>query len=118
MRSRNAVARKKRKKKLFKATKGYWGAKSKLYRSAKQAYRKSLLHAYNDRKKKKRNFRKLWISRINAASRKNGLKYSQFIHGLKKAGIKLNRKMLSEMAIHDETGFAELVNLAKKELNG
>ncbi len=118
MRSRNAVARKKRKKKLFKATKGYWGAKSKLYRSAKQAYRKSLLHAYNDRKKKKRNFRKLWISRINAASRKHGLKYSKFIHGLKKADVDLNRKMLSEMAIHDEKGFKELVEVAKKELNG
>lgn len=118
MRSRNTVARKKKKKKIFKKTKGYWGAKSKLYKTAKQAYRKSLVHAFSDRKKKKRNFRKMWIARINAASRKNGLKYSQFIHGLKKAGIKLNRKMLSEMAIHDEAGFAELVDLAKKELNG
>src|SRR6056297_4367152 len=100
MRARNTIANKRKKKRILKKAKGYWGAKSKLYRSAKQAYRKSLLHAYNDRKKKKRNFRKLWISRINAASRKHGLKYSRFIHGLKKAEIDLNRKMLSEMAIY------------------
>jgi|SRR6056297_75551 len=118
MRARNTIANKRKKKRTLKKAKGYWGAKSKLYRSAKQAYRKSLLYAFNDRKKKKRNFRRLWISRINAAARKNDMKYSRFIHGLKKADVSLNRKMLSEMAIHDEKGFKQLVDIAKKELNG
>ena len=100
-------------KKVLKAAKGYYGSKSTLYRTANEAVMKSMSYAYIGRKQRKRDFRKLWIARINAASRMNGLSYSKFMHGLKKANIDMNRKMLSEMAIHDPAGFAELVELAK-----
>jgi large subunit ribosomal protein L20 len=106
-----------RRKKILKLAKGYWGAKSKLFRVANQAVMKSLMYAYIGRKLRKRDFRKLWITRINAAARAHGISYSRFINGLKKAGIEINRKMLSEMAINDEKAFEELVNIAKQHLN-
>lgn len=106
-----------RHKKILKLAKGYWGAKSKLFRVANQAVMKSLMYAYIGRKLRKRDFRRLWITRINAAARAHGISYSRFINGLKKAGIEINRKMLSEMAIHDEKAFEELVNIAKQHLN-
>ncbi len=104
---------KKRHKKVLKQAKGYFGAKSKLFRPANQAVMKSLNYAFIGRKLRKRDFRKLWIARINAAARINGMSYSKFINGLKKANIEVNRKMLSEMAIHDAQGFAKLVEIAK-----
>ncbi|SHE83426.1 LSU ribosomal protein L20P [Thermoanaerobacter uzonensis DSM 18761] len=110
-------ATRRRRKKILKLAKGYFGAKSKLFRVANQAVMKSLMYAYIGRKLRKRDFRKLWITRINAAARAHGISYSRFINGLKKAGIEINRKMLSEMAINDEKAFAELVNIAKQQLN-
>ena len=98
-----------RHKKILKLAKGYRGAKSKLYKTANQAVMKSLVYAYRDRKAKKREFRQLWIARINAATRANGMSYSKFMNGLKKNGIEINRKMLSEIAIADPEAFAKLV---------
>lgn len=112
-RVKRGVNAKKRHKKVLKQAKGYYGAKSKLYRPANQAVMKSLNYAFIGRKLRKRDFRKLWIARINAAARLNGMSYSKFINGLKKADIEVNRKMLSEMAIHDAAGFAKLVEIAK-----
>ncbi len=112
-RVKGGVNAKKRHKKVLKQAKGYYGAKSKLFRPANQAVMKSLNYAYIGRKLRKRDFRKLWITRINAAARANGMSYSKFISGLKKANIEVNRKMLSEMAIHDATGFSKLVEMAK-----
>ena len=112
-RVKSGVTAKKRHKKVLKQAKGYYGAKSKLYRPANQAVMKSLHYAYSGRKQRKRDFRKLWISRINAAARLNGMNYSTFINGLKKANIEINRKVLSEMAIHDPEGFSKLVEIAK-----
>ncbi|MFW5986126.1 MAG: 50S ribosomal protein L20 [Halanaerobiales bacterium] len=106
----------KRRKKILKMAKGYFGAKSKLYRPANQAVMKSLHYAYRDRRTKKRNFRRLWITRINAAARKDGLSYSRFIHGLKKADIEIDRKMLADMAVRDENSFSELVSVAREAL--
>ncbi len=102
-----------RRKKVLKLAKGYFGAKSKLYRIANQAVMKSLVYAYRDRKAKKRDFRKLWITRINAAARMNGLSYSKFMNGLKKSNIQLNRKILADMAVNDAEGFAQLVEKVK-----
>lgn len=112
-RVKRAVNAKKRHKRVLKQAKGYFGAKSKLFKTANQAVMKSLNYAYIGRKTRKRDFRKLWITRINAAARLNGLSYSKFINGLKKAEIEVNRKMLSEMAIHDSEGFSKLVEIAK-----
>jgi large subunit ribosomal protein L20 len=112
-RVKRAVNAKKRHKRVLKQAKGYFGAKSKLFKTANQAVMKSLNYAYIGRKTRKRDFRKLWITRINAAARLNGLSYSRFINGLKKAEIEVNRKMLSEMAIHDSEGFSKLVEIAK-----
>ncbi|MBP2025305.1 50S ribosomal protein L20 [Peptoniphilus stercorisuis] len=112
-RVKRAVNSKKRHKKVLKQAKGYFGAKSKLYRPANQAVMKSLNYAFIGRKQRKRDFRKLWIARINAATRQNGMSYSKFINGLKKANIEINRKMLSEMAINDPQSFAKLVEVAK-----
>ncbi|MBC8589306.1 50S ribosomal protein L20 [Paratissierella segnis] len=112
-RVKRGVNAKKRHKKVLKQAKGYYGAKGKLFKTANQAVMKSLNYAYIGRKQRKRDFRKLWISRINAAARMNGMSYSKFINGLKKANIDINRKMLSEMAIHDAEGFAKLVEIAK-----
>ena len=102
-----------RRKKILKLAKGYFGSKRTLYRTAHEQVMRSLAYAYRDRKQRKREFRKLWIARINAATRQNGMSYSKFINGLKKANIEVNRKMLSEMAIHDSEGFAKLVEIAK-----
>lgn len=99
--------------KILKLAKGYFGAKSKLYRVANEAVMKSLSYAYRDRKQKKREFRKLWIARINAAARMNGLSYSRFMNALKKAGITLNRKVLADMAVNDASGFKMLVEKVK-----
>ncbi len=103
-----------RHKKILKLAKGYFGAKSKLYRTANQAVMKSLNYAFRDRRQKKREFRKLWIARINAAARINGMSYSRFMNGLKVAGIELNRKVLADMAVNDKAGFAQLVASVKK----
>ena len=112
-RVKGGVTAKKRHKRVLKQAKGYYGAKSKLYRPANQAVMKSLDYAYSGRKQRKRDFRKLWISRINAAARLNGMNYSTFISGLKKADVEINRKVLSEMAIQDPEGFTKLVEIAK-----
>ncbi len=102
-----------RRKKWLKLAKGYWGARSKLYRTAKIAVMKSLSYAYRDRRTKKREMRRLFISRINAASRQYGLSYSQFINGLKKAGIEIDRKILSELPIEDDMLFKTLIDISK-----
>lgn len=112
-RVKGALRTRARHKKILKLAKGYFGGKSKLFRIANQAVMKSLSYAYRDRKAKKRDFRQLWIARINAATRINGLSYSRFMNGLKKAGIGLNRKVLADMAINDAAGFAKLVDAAK-----
>ncbi len=106
-----------RRKKILKLAKGYFGAKSKLFRPANQAVMRSLHYAYRDRRAKKRNFRRLWITRINAAARKDGLSYSRFINGLKQANINIDRKMLADMAVRDENTFGELVSIAKEALS-
>jgi large subunit ribosomal protein L20 len=112
-RVKGAMRTRARHKKILKLAKGYFGAKSKLFRLANQAVMKSLVYAYRDRKAKKRDFRKLWITRINAAARINGLSYSRFISGLKAAGITLNRKVLADMAVNDAQGFAQLAEKVK-----
>ncbi len=112
-RVKKSLNARKKHRKILKQAKGYYGAKSKLYRPANQAVMKSLQYAYVGRKLRKRDYRKLWIARINAAARMNGMSYSKFIAGLKKANIEINRKMLSEMGIHDPEGFAKLVEVAK-----
>lgn len=111
-RIKGGVKTRARHKKVLKLAKGYFGAKSKLYRIANQAVMKSLVYAYRDRRHKKREFRKLWITRINAAARKNGMSYSRFMNGLKKAGIELNRKVLADMAVNDAAGFAKQIGRA------
>ena len=116
-RVKGAMATRKRHKRVLKLAKGYRGAKSKLFRTAKQAVMKSLSYAYIGRKQKKRDFRKLWITRISAACKLNGTNYSQFMNGLKKADINMNRKMLSEIAIADPQAFTALVEKAKAALN-
>ncbi|SHF08736.1 large subunit ribosomal protein L20 [Atopostipes suicloacalis DSM 15692] len=116
-RVKSVPASRKRRKKTLKLAKGYYGAKHKLYRVAKQQVMKSQMYAYRDRKQKKRNFRKLWISRINAAARMNGLSYSKFMHGLKLANIDLNRKVLADLAINDAEAFSALTEQAKEALN-
>ncbi len=112
-RVKGAMRTRARHKKILKLAKGYFGAKSKLFRMANQAVMKSLNYAFNDRRAKKRDFRKLWIARINAAARINGLSYSRFINGLKKSGIELNRKVLADMAVNDAAAFAQLAEMAK-----
>ncbi len=107
-----------RHKKALKQAKGYFGSKHKLYKTAKEQVRHSLMYAYRDRRQKKRDFRKLWITRINAACRQNEISYSKFINGLSKAGIEINRKMLSEIAIDDPKAFSNLVATAKSALEG
>ncbi|QXM06354.1 50S ribosomal protein L20 [Crassaminicella indica] len=116
-RVKKAVNAKKKHKKILKLAKGFYGAKSKIFRAANPAVMRSLRSAYIGRKLKKRDFRKLWIARINAAARMNNISYSRFINGLKLAGVQINRKMLAEMAINDEKGFAQLVEVAKQKLN-
>ena len=115
-RIKGAMMTSKRRKKTLKLAKGFYGSKSKHFKMAKQQVMKSGNYAFIGRKLKKRQFRNLWITRINNAVRPLGMNYSSFMNGLKKAGIELNRKMLSEMAIHDQAGFAALVETAKKAL--
>ena len=115
-RIKGAMMTRKRRKSVLKAAKGYWGAKSKHFKMAKQAVLKSGNYAFAGRKMKKRDFRKLWITRISAQAKVNGMNYSTLMHGLKKAGISLNRKMLSEIAIADKEAFAALAEKAKAAL--
>ena len=112
-RVKNGAVTKARHKKVLKQAKGYFGSKHRLYKTAKEQLMHSGQYAYRDRKQKKRDFRKLWITRINAACRQNDISYSRFIEGLTKAGVEVNRKMLSEIAINDSKAFAELVKVAK-----
>ena len=105
-----------RRKRILRAAKGYWGTKSKLHRSAKEQVLRSLAFAYRDRRRKKRVFRRLWVTRIGAAARQNGLSYSQFIHGLKVAGLDLNRKILADIAVRDDAGFQKLAETARQAI--
>jgi large subunit ribosomal protein L20 len=116
-RVKGGTVTRKRRKKVLKLAKGYYGSKHTLYKVANQQVMKSLLYAFRDRRQKKRDFRKLWITRINAAARINGLSYSRLMHGLKLAGIEVNRKMLAELAVSDAFAFAELANVAKQQNN-
>jgi large subunit ribosomal protein L20 len=115
-RIKRAVNAHKKRRKVYKLAKGYFGAKSKQYRTAKAAVMKSLNYAYIGRRLKKRDFRKLWIVRINAQARVNGVSYSQMMNGLKKAGVDINRKILADMAVNDKNAFAQLAELAKKSV--
>lgn len=115
-RVKRGVTAKRRHKKILKQAKGYYGARSRIFRVAKQAVIKAGQYAYRDRRQRKRQFRSLWIARINAASRVNGLAYSRFINGLKKAGIVLDRRVLADVAVHDKPAFAAIVEMAKKAL--
>lgn len=110
----NSVARNKRKKKILKEARGYYGGRSKLYRTAKNAVERGWAYSYRDRRLRKRDFRRLWIARINAAARQNGLSYSRFVNGLKNADVELNRKMLADLAVRDPGAFTELAELAKE----
>jgi len=111
---RGNVARNRRKK-ILKLARGYYGSKSKLFRIANQQLMKSLAYAYRDRRQRKRDFRKLWIARINAAARASGMSYSRFISGLKKADVQINRKVLADLAVNDKEAFARLVEVAKEK---
>ena len=113
MRIKRGVNAVKKRRKIFRLSKGYFGSKSKSYRIAREAVMKSLMYAYIGRKNRKRDFRKLWIARIHAAARLNGLSYSKFMHGLKVAGIDLNRKALADIAVNDAAAFAALAEKAK-----
>ena len=115
-RVKGAMMTRKRRTKILKMAKGYWGSKSKHFKMANQAVMKSLTYAYTGRRLKKRDFRQLWITRINAACKLNGMNYSTFMNGLKKAGIAINRKMLAEMAVNDKAAFTQLTETAKKAL--
>jgi large subunit ribosomal protein L20 len=115
-RVRSNVARLKRKKKIMRAAKGARGGRSKLYKSAKETVERGLAYAYRDRRNRKRDFRRLWIVRINAACRVHDLSYSRFMNGLRKAGVEINRKMLADLAVRDPGAFGELAEVAKKSL--
>ena len=115
-RIKGAMMTRKRRNKILKLAKGYWGSKSTHYKMANQAVMKSLKYAYIGRKQKKRQFRQLWITRISAACKMNGMNYSSFMHGLKLAGIEMNRKVLSEMAIHEPAAFTALCDKAKEAI--
>lgn len=110
----SSVARNKRKSKILKEARGYYGGRSKLYRTAKNAVERGWSYSYRDRRLRKRDFRRLWIARINAAARQNGLSYSRFVSGLKGAGVDLNRKMLADLAVRDPEAFTQLAQLAKE----
>ena len=116
MRIKRGFKAKRRRKKVLKMAKGFRGGRSKLFRTAADAVDKALMYSYRDRRTRKRDFRKLWIARINAAARLNNLSYNKFIHGLKLAGIELDRKVLAELAITDPAGFAKIANLAAQKL--
>jgi large subunit ribosomal protein L20 len=114
-RSTGAVASRRRRKRIIKDAKGYWGRRSKLYRSVAEAVTRAQQYAYRDRRVRKREFRRLWILRINAAARSHDMTYSRFMNGLRKANVELDRKQLAEMAVSDEAGFAKLVEIAKAQ---
>jgi large subunit ribosomal protein L20 len=116
-RVKGGIVTRRRHKKILKLAKGYFGSKHRLFKSANAQVMKSLLYAYRDRRQKKRDFRKLWITRINAQARLNGLSYSRLMHGLKVAGVEVNRKMLADLAVNDKAAFNELATLAKSKLN-
>lgn len=116
MRVKRGIKARRRRKKILKLAKGYRGGRSKLFRTATDAVDKALMFAYRDRRVRKRDFRRLWIARINAAARMNNLSYSKFIHGLKLAGVELDRKVLAELAISDPSGFSQIANLASEQL--
>ena len=116
-RVKGGVVSRKRRKRVLKLAKCYFGSKHTLYKTANEQVMKSLQYAYRDRRQKKRDFRKLWITRINAAARMNGLSYSKLMHGLKLAGIEVNRKMLADLAVSDAAAFATLANTAKEAMN-
>lgn len=116
-RIKRAVHARKKKKKVLEMTSGYYGAKSKNYRKAKEQLLKSLSYSYRDRRQRKRDFRRLWIIRINAACRINGISYSRFISGLKKADVQIDRKMLADLAVNDREAFTELVEVARGKVN-
>ncbi len=116
MRVKRGYKARKRRKKILKLAKGYRGGRSKLFRTAADAVDKALMYAYRDRRVRKRDFRRLWITRINAAARMNNLSYSKFIHGLKLAGIKLDRKILAELAVSDPSGFSQIAKTAAQHL--
>ena len=109
----HAVATKKRKKKVLKQSKGYWGARSRLFRTAREAVDRAQVYAYRDRRQRKRDFRRLWIVRINAAARRNGMSYSQLVHGLGQAGVAINRKVLADLVVRDPAAFAAVVEQAR-----
>ncbi len=116
-RAKGGVVTRRRHKKIIKMAKGYWGARGRIFRPANAQVLKSLAYAFADRRKKKRDFRQLWIARINAAARSNGLSYNRFMNGLKKAGVAVNRKMLADLAVHDSQAFRALVTVAKQKLS-
>ncbi|MFC4075727.1 50S ribosomal protein L20 [Salinithrix halophila] len=116
-RVKGGTVTRRRRKKVLKLARGYFGSKHALFKTAKQQVMKSLMYAYRDRRQKKRDFRKLWITRINAAARMNGLSYNKLMFGLKQAGVDINRKMLADLAINDEKAFTELAKLAKDKVN-
>jgi large subunit ribosomal protein L20 len=115
-RVKHSVATRKRKKKVLDQTKGFWGARSRLFRTAQEALDRAQVYAYRDRRNRKRDFRRLWIVRINAAARLNGLSYSQLIHGLDKAGVEIDRKILADIAVRDPKAFAAVAEQAKAHL--
>ena len=116
MRVKGGTVTRRRHKKILKMTKGQWGTRSKLFRRANEAMMKSYWYAYRDRRNRRRDFRRLWIARINAAARANGMSYSRLIHGLKLANVSLDRKVLADLAVRDEAAFAAVVDVAKKAL--
>jgi len=113
---KGGVVARRRRKKVLKLAKGYFGSKHRLFKTAQEQVMKSFLYAYRDRRQRKRDFRKLWIVRINAAARMNGLTYSKLMHGLKLAGVQVNRKMLAELAVNDQQAFAALAGMAKQKI--
>ncbi len=113
-RAKKGPAKKRARKRLFKATKGYWGGRKNLYRKASETYVRAMVYAFRDRKCKKRNYRRLWIIRISAATKLRGMNYSRFINGLTKANVEIDRKILAETAVNDPTAFDQLVELAKQ----
>lgn len=116
VRVKSSVATRRRRKKVLKQAKGFWGGRSKLYKTAKETLIRALAFSYRDRRVRRRDFRRLWITRIGAAAKLNGLSYSRFMDGLKKAGVRLDRKVLAEIAVRDEAGFAALVEQARGAL--
>lgn len=117
MRVKGGVVTRRRHKKILDMTKGQWGTRSKLFRRANEAMMKSQWYAYRDRRRRRRDFRQLWIARINAGTRANGLSYSRFIYGLKQANVQLDRKVLADIAVRDEAAFAALVETAKQAMS-